>query len=223
VPRSTIGEISLEAQARRRTAFRRARSGDLVALPRLLRGAGGRTPSAVAAVRFCSRSSGDRIVRADRAGTRTFEEANAQSPRQRRRRLTPALNRSVLALLKPAPRAFGGGRTRWRGAARAPELHLRRGIEVAAETMRPWLPEVGWAGKRATVAANDEEPDRVTQLARIRLAFAQRCAGAALFFADEWDINLLPKVGAHWLPTGEHVAVLTPGTKEKRSLAGPWT
>jgi hypothetical protein len=45
-------------------------------------------------------------------------------------------------------------------------------------------------------------------------------AGAALFFADELDINLLPKVGYQWMPKGTQVEVLTPGTNEKRYLAG---
>jgi len=86
--------------------------------------------------------------------------------------------------------------------------------------MRHWLHEVGWAWKRAKVAAKDDDPDRVMKLARIRLAFEQRRAGVALFFADELDITLLPKVGSQWLPQGEQVEVQTPGTNEKRSLAG---
>jgi len=51
------------------------------------------------------------------------------------------------------------------------------------------------------------------------LVFEQLRAGMALFFADELDINLLPKVGYQWMPTGEQVEVLTPGTNEKRYLA----
>jgi len=161
-----------------------------------------------------------RIVRAYRAGTLIFEEACEQSPRQRRRRLTPSLKRSVLALLKAAPRALGWCRTRWSCAALATELQIRRGIEVSAETIRSWLHEFGWEWQRAKVAAKDDDPDRVTKLARIRLAFEHLCAGAALFFADELDINLLPKIGYHWMLKGEQVEVMTPGTNEKRYLAG---
>ena len=91
---------------------------------------------------------------------------------------------------------------------------------MSAETMRHWLHELGWAWKRAKVAAKDDDPDRVEKLARIRLAFEHRCAGTALFFADELDINLLPKVGSQWMPKGEQVEELTPGTHEKRYLAG---
>ena len=211
MPRPTIVEISLAEQARMRAELRRARYGYLLALHLLLLCATGRTPSEVASVLFCSRSSVYRIVRAYRAGTLTFAEANEQSPRQRRRRLTPSLKRSVLALLKTAPRALGRCRTRWSCAALATELQVRRRIEVSAETIRHWLHELGWEWKRAKVAAKDDDPDRVTKLARIRLAFEQLCTGAALFFADELDINLLPKVGYQWMPKGEQVEVMTPG------------
>ena len=214
-------EIPLEEQARLRTELRRARYGYLLALHLLLLCAAGRTPSEVASVLFCSRSSVYRIVRAYRAGTLPCAEGSKRAAQQRRRRvLTPSLKRSVLALLKTAPRALGWCRTRWSCATLAVELQVRRGITISAETMRHWLHEVGWAWKRATVAAKDDDPDRVTKLARIRLAVEQLRVGAALFFADELDLNLLPKVGYQWMPKGEQVEVLTPGTNEKRYLAG---
>jgi hypothetical protein len=52
------------------------------------------------------------------------------------------------------------------------------------------------------------------------VAFEQLGAARALFFADELDSNLLPKVGYQWMPKGEQVEVLTQGTNAKRSLAG---
>jgi transposase len=221
VPRTTIVEIPLAEQARMRAELRRARYGYLLALHLLLLCAAGRTPSEVAAVLFCSRSSVYRIVRAYRAGTLTFAAAPEQASRaQRLRLLTPSLKRSVLALLKTAPRAFGWCRTRWSCATLAVELQLRRGSAVSAETMRHWLHELGWVWKRAKLAAKDDDPHRVEKLARIRLAYEQLRAGVALFFADELDINLLPKVGYQWMPKGEQVEVLTPGTNEKRYLAG---
>jgi transposase len=221
VPRPTIVEIPLEEQVRMRAELRRARYGYLLAVHLLLLCAAGRTPSEVATVLFCSRSSVYRIVRAYRAGTLTFAEASERTVRQRRLwQLTPSLRRSVLALLKTAPRALGWCRTRWSCTTLAVELQVRRGITVSAETMRHWLHELGWEWKRAKVAAKDDDPDRVTKLARIRLAVEQLRAGTALFFADELDINLLPKVGYQWMPKGQQVEVMTPGTNEKRYLAG---
>lgn len=221
MPRPTIVEIPPAEQARMRAELRRARYGYLLALHLLLLCAAGRTPSEVASVLFCSRSSVYRIIRAYRAGTLTFEEASERATQQRRLRLlTPSLKRSVRALLKTAPRAFGWCRTRWSWATLAVELQVRRGIEVSAETLRHWLHDLGWEWKRAKVTARDDDPERVEKLARIRLAFEQLRAGVALFFADELDISLLPKVGYQWMPKAEQVEVMTPGTNEKRYLAG---
>jgi transposase len=204
-----------------RAELRRARYGYLLALHLLLLCAAGRTPSEVATVLFCSRSSVYRIVRAYRAGTLTFEEATAHASQQSRLRLlTPSLKRSVQALLKTVPRAYGWCRTRWSCATLAVEVRVRRGVRGSAETLRRWRHELGWEWKRAQLVAKDADPQRVEKLARIRLAFEQLRAGAALFFADELDINLLPKVGYQWMPKGEQVEVMTPGTNEKRYLAG---
>ena len=160
-------------------------------------------------------------MRAYRAGRLTCAEGSERPAQQSRRRgLTPSLQRSVLALLKTAPRALGWCRTRWSCATLAVELQVRRGITISVETLRHWLPEGGWEGKRAKGAAKAEDPDRVEKFARIRLACAQLRAGGARFFADELDSNLLPKVGSQWMPKGEQVEVLTPGPNEKRYLAG---
>jgi transposase len=221
VPRPTIVEISLAEQARMRAELRRARYGYLLALHLLLLCAAGRTPSEVATVFFCSRSSVYRIVRAYRAGILRFDDATEHATQQRRLRLlTPSLKRSVQALLKTAPHALGWCRTRWSCATLAVELQVRRGITVSAETMRHWLHELGWEWKRAKIVAKDDDPHRVEKLARIQLAFERLRVGTALFFADELDINLLPKVGSQWMPKGQQVEVRTPGTNEKRSLAG---
>ena len=157
-------------------------------------------------------------------GHLTFDEASEPATQQRRLRLlTPSLKRSVLALLKTAPRAL------WvvshavelrhgsRGAAATPAR-----IRVSAETVRRWLHELGWEWKRAKLAAKDDDPQRVEKLARIRLAFEQLRAGAALFFADELDISLLPKVGYQWMPKGEQVEVMTPG-HQREALSGGGT
>jgi transposase len=221
VPRATIGDIPPAEQARMLAELRRARYGYVLALHLLLLCAARRTPTEIAAVLFCSRSTVYRVVRAYRAGDwEQLEEEGRRSPLTRRTGLTPTLRRSVLAILQAAPRACGWCRTRWSCATVALELGARRGLVVSAETVRRWLHELGWEWKRAKLVAKDDDLQRVEKLARIRYAFEQLRAGAALFFADELDISLLPKVGYQWMPKGTQVEVLTPGTNEKRYLAG---
>jgi transposase len=200
--------------------LRRARYGYLLALHILLLCAARRTPTEIAAVLFCSRSTVYRVVKAYRSGQLEWTGEEEGRVPSRPTVLSPALKRSVLAILTSVPRLCGWCRTRWSCTTIALELRARRGLEVSAETVRRWVHAVGWEWKRAKLVAKDDDPQRVEKLARIRLAFEQLRAGAALFFADELDISLLPKVGSQWMPKGAQVEVLTPGTNEKRYLAG---
>jgi transposase len=224
MPKTTIVEIAPAEQAHILAAVRRARQGDVLAWHILLLCAAQRTPTEIADVLFCSRSTVYRVLKAYRAGQweGLAEETEGGSVGSRRplTGLAPTLRRSVLAILHSVPRLCGWCRTRWSCATIALELQARRGIVVSGETVRRWLPELGWVWKRAKLRAKDDDPQRVEKLARIRYAFEQLRAGVALFFADELDISLLPKVGYQWMPTGEQVEVMTPGTNEQRHLAG---
>ena len=222
--RTTIVEIPLAEQAHMLAEIRRARYGYLLTLHILLLCAAQRTPTEIAAVLWCSRSTVYRVVKAYRArqvaGLAEEGEASQERGPRQRTMLSPALKRSMLAILQAVPRLCGWCRTRWSCATIALELQARRGLAVSGETVRRWLHELDWVWKRAKLIAKDDDPQRVEKLARIRLAFEQLRAGAALFFADELDISLLPKVGSQWMPRGAQVEVLTPGTNEKRYLAG---
>jgi putative transposase len=222
MPKSTFIEIPAEEQARMLAALRRARYGYLLALHILLLCADGRKPPEVTVVLFCSRSSVYRAVCAYRKGTLTLEHDNhgRLTPPVRTSVLAPTLRRSLLALLKIMPHAYGWCRTRWSCATLALTLQTKRGVTVSAETMRRWLHEVGWVWKRAKLVAKDNDPQRVHRLARIRYRFEQLRLDEALVFADELDIHLLPKVGCAWMPKGTQLEVITPGQNQQHYLAG---
>jgi transposase len=224
MPKTTIVDIAPAEQAHILAEVRRARQGEVLAWHILLLCAVQRTPTEIAAVLFCSRSTVYRVVKAYRAGQWAGLAEETEDGQAgfgwRLPGLTPPVRRSVLAILHSVPRLCGWCRTRWSCATIALELQARRGIGVSGETVRRWLAELGWVWKRAQLRAKDGDPQRVEKLARIRYAFEQLRAGAALFFADELDLSLLSKVGYQWMPKGEQVEVLTPGTNEKRHLAG---
>jgi putative transposase len=222
MPKSTVVEIPPEEHRQMVAALRRARYGHLLALHILLLCTAGHTPTEIAAVLLCSRSSVYRTVRAYRAGTLGLEhDAHGRlAPPLRTAVLLPTLRRSLLALLKAAPRAHGWCRTCWSCATLALTLETQRGITVSAETMRRWLHDIGWVWKRAKLVAKDDDPHRVERLARIRLLFEQLKGCEAMVFADELDIHLLPKVGCAWMPKGTQLEVMTPGQNQKHYLAG---
>jgi putative transposase len=222
MPKSTFIDMPEEEQAHMLAALRRTRYGSRLALHMLWLCAAGRPPTAIAALLCGSRSRVSRTVRAYRAGTLGLEhdDQGQLAPPVRTTGLVPTRRRSLLALLKAAPRAYGWCRTRWSRATLAATLHATRGIRVSAETMRRWVHEVGWVWKRAKLVAKDDDPHRVDRLARIRWVYAHLPRWEALVFADELEIHLLPTVGGAWLPKGTHVEVMTPGTNEKPDLAG---
>jgi transposase len=217
VPGSTILEISQPAQEGLLAELRRARHGHLLALHVLRLCAAGRTPTEIATFLFCSRSSVYRIVRAYH--TERLDKLLDPPPAQAAGR-SPSLRRSLVALLRKVPSAYGWCRTRWSCATLAAQLPLQRGIVVSASTMRRWLHALGWVWKRAQLVARDDDPQRVAKLARIRQTLGTLGKRAVVFFADELDIHLLPKVGYQWMPQGETVQLVTPGQNRKHYLAG---
>jgi putative transposase len=222
MPKSTVLDLPQEEQAAMLAALRRARYGYLLALHILLLCAAGRSPTDIAAVLFCSRSSVYRTVRAYQTGTLDLEcDARGRLiPPIRTTVLVPTLRRSLLALLKAPPRAYGWCRTRWSCATLALTLQTNRGMTVSAETLRRWLHELGWVWKRAKLVARDDDPQRIDRLARIRYVFEQLKPWEIMVFADELDIHLLPKVGGAWMPKGTQLEVMTPGQNQKHYLAG---
>src|SRR5262245_60007433 len=115
MPKSTVLDIPQEEQTALLAALRRARYGYLLALHILLLYAAGRSPTDIATVLFCSRSSVYRTVRAYQTGLLGLEyDARGRlMPPTRTTVLVPTLRRSLLALLKAPPRAYGWCRTRW--------------------------------------------------------------------------------------------------------------
>src|SRR4051794_34631803 len=216
MPAQIVIEIAPPEQARLLAALRRARRGHWLALHILLLLALHYSPSEIAAVLLCARSTVYAVARDWQQG-RLWPEPVSTS---RLPCFTPSFQRSLLALLQKTPAAYGWCRTRWSGAALALPLEVQRGIGLSAETVRRCLHALGWVWKRAKLVAKDSAPERAAKRARIRGVYERLGRRAALLFADELDLHLLPKVGSQWMPQATPVEVMTPGKNERRYLAG---
>jgi Homeodomain-like domain len=113
VPSTTLLEMPPEEQAQMRAILHRARYGYLLAFHILLLCVVGRNPTEIAAFLFCSRSSVYRIVRTYRTGSLgiSVDQEGQLSIAGQTTVLMPWLTRSLGALLKAAPRAYGWCRT----------------------------------------------------------------------------------------------------------------
>jgi hypothetical protein len=57
-------------------------------------------------------------------------------------------------------------------------------------------------------------------LTRLRRLARTATADEPVFFEDEMDVHLNPKIGRDWMPRGHRRYVLTPGQNQKRYVAG---
>lgn len=221
MPNKTILEICDVEQAKMLGELRAVRYGYFLSLHILLLLAAGKTPTQIAEFLFCSRSSVYRTKRAYEKGEFSFHWQKEAQKSQ----ITPKRGSwqwSLFSYLKHSPKMFGWCRTRWSCQTLSLQLKANRGIRLSRETIRRTLHRLGYAYKRARHVALDNDAERVVKLARIRQIVENLPSSAALFFADELDIHLLPKLGYEWMKRGTQTEVMTPGQNRKAYLAGAW-
>jgi transposase len=127
---------------------------------------------------------------------------------------------AVLWVLTRRPAAFGFARSRWSCEAVAVVLRDDHGVAVSRETVRRWLRHDGLVWRRPRPTLRPKDPQRQAKLDGLRRLLAGLPDDETAVFSDEVDINLNPKIGSMWMRRGEQAAVETPGTNEKRYLAG---
>jgi transposase len=172
----------------------------------------------VSAVLFCSLDTISRWKRRFEAGG---VDAVFGRPRGRRRSgvhvWATVVVRWVLTL---SPADFRFARSRWTCEAASVVLREDFRVRVGRETVRLWLRAAGLVWRRPRPVIRPKDPDREATLAALRELLRGLPADEAAVFMDEVDVNLNPKVGCQWMRRGEQAVVETPGTNEKRYLAG---
>jgi transposase len=126
----------------------------------------------------------------------------------------------VVWVLSRRPREFGFARGRWSCEAVAVVLREDRHTPVSRETVRRWPRDAGLAWRRPRPTPRRKDPQRQGKLDALRSVPRRLPGDETAVFMDEVDVNLNPKVGCAWMRKGEQAAVETPGTNEKRYLAG---
>jgi transposase len=123
-------------------------------------------------------------------------------------------------VLTLAPADFRFVRSRWSCEAVAVVLREDHRVRVGRETVRVWLRDAGLVWRRPRPTIRPKDPDREKKLVELRALLNRLPADETAVFMDEVDVNLNPKVGCQWMRRGEQASVETPGTNEKRYLAG---
>ena len=91
---------------------------------------------------------------------------------------------------------------------------------VHASTVRRELTKLGLRWRRARPTLCITHPCSAQRMRAIKRRLAQREQGVEVFYVDEADIDLNPKIGFLWSPVGQQQTIPTPGQNQKRYLAG---
>jgi putative transposase len=166
-------------------------------------------------------TSPDTIARWKKRFERGGVEAVLGQPRGRPRSAAWAWATVVVVwVLTCRPAAFGFARSRWSCEAVAVLLRDDYAVAASRETVRRWLRDAGLVWRRPRPTLRPKDPARQAKLDALRKLLTDLPADETAVFMDEVDINLNPKIGPMWMRQGEQALVETPGTNQKRYLAG---
>ena len=178
----------------------------------------GKTKSEVARLLQAGRSSVDRwSTWYEVGGVDGLKTKGVGRPRRQPKSLICGV---LKILLDYTPRTFGFQRSRWSSELFSLLLNKLCKVKVHSSTIRKWLPEIGVVWRRAAPTLYIQDPEKDVKLAAIRAALENCSADDPVFYQDEVDIHLNPKIGADWGYRGKQRKVATPGQNKKHFLAG---
>ncbi len=172
---------------------------------------------AIAALLYTSSSTIDRWQRRFRADGLPALLGRDQRPRGRAARWAALI---VGWVLTRAPADFGFARSRWSCEAVALVLAQDYGEPAGRETVRRWLRGAGLVWRRPRPVPGPRDPRRAAKLRALRAMLHGLPEDETAVFMDEVEVHTNPKVGRRWMRRGQQAAVRTPGTDERRVLAG---
>jgi transposase len=133
---------------------------------------------------------------------------------------TDTVLQTLETLVHSTPTAHGYLRSRWSSELLALELHRATGVAVHATTVRRWLRRLQFVYRRARPTLHIRDPRKSERLRAIHASLHHPTPGTEVFYVDEADVDLNPKIGQAWTVRGQQLAIPTPGKNRKRYLAG---
>ncbi|WP_323897900.1 winged helix-turn-helix domain-containing protein, partial [Aeromonas allosaccharophila] len=125
----------------------------------------------------------------------------------------------LVLLMQFSPQDFGYQRSRWCTELFAIKINRLTGLNVAASTLRRWLPRMGIVWRRPVPTLRIKDPAYQEKMANIDAALARCDADNPVFYEDEVDIDLNPKLGADWMFRAQQKRLVTPG---QNAMNRPW-
>jgi transposase len=124
---------------------------------------------------------------------------------------------ALLELLQSTPHERGYLRSRWSSELMALEVRRSTGVAVHTTTVRRWLKDLNYGDRRARPTLCIRDPQKAQKMQTITAALADKDPYTKVFYSDEADIDLNPRIGPAWMPRSSQSAIPTPG-KESKTL-----
>ncbi|WP_317178666.1 IS630 family transposase, partial [Pectobacterium sp. HCp5_1] len=130
------------------------------------------------------------------------------------------IQRVLPLLVQRSPKDFGWLRSRWSTELLTRIVNRLFDVALHRSTLHRYLKQAGMVWRRAAPTLKIRDPYYDEKRLAIEQALAQGSAANPVFYQDEVDIDLNPKIGADWMPKGQQKRIATPGQNQKHYLAG---
>ncbi|EHI7219677.1 IS630 family transposase [Salmonella enterica] len=123
-------------------------------------------------------------------------------------------------LVQRSPKDFGWLRSRWSTELLVLVINRLFDVTLHRSTLHRYLRQADMVWRRAAPMLKIKDPHYEEKRLVIDQALAQEQTAHPVFYQDEVDIDLNPKIGADWMPKGQQKRIATPGQNQKHYLAG---
>ena len=136
-------------------------------------------------------------------------------------KLTEEVRDGLLKMIRQDPEQSGYLATFWTVAMLALAVAEKLGVYLSVSTIRQTLLTAGLAWGRPRLAMPSKtDPDKAAKQWAVAQAVIEAGPEAAILYADESRIELLPLIRAMWHWLDEQIRVPTPGSNQTRCLFG---
>ena len=186
----------------------------------VLLAAEGRSPTEIARILFCSRTTVYAVVgRFLREGRAAFDDRKRRGPKPLLEELASEYIERLVE--EDSPTEHGWLRSRWSCKLLALELFKERVTLLSRETLRRALHRLGFRWRRPRPVPPEKDSEEQKEQKRRRLLdVISMIKEAGSFFQDETKLETNPKVGFCWMRKGKQKPLSTPGTNRKVWISG---
>lgn len=130
------------------------------------------------------------------------------------------IRQALLQWLQDHPEDHGWSRGTWTLELLSLQLARCQGVTLHPSHIHRLLQQEHHRLKRPRPMGKKEMPGKAQRLAEIEVVVQQASVQDEVFWLDMADIDLNPRLGRMWYPVGQQPLVWTPGTNQKRPVAG---